>query len=82
MKTWLLKLMDRVNEASQKYGIKINVKTKVMLRQGSVVNLSLNGKNIIFCYLGSWIKDNGKSNTEIRAKTVMAMQLSVEGKNC
>lgn len=63
IKGWALKqktnwiLMDRVNEVSLKYEIKINVvKTKVMVifRQGGgVTNITLNGKyikQVKFCY--------------------------------
>ncbi len=73
-------IMDRLNEISHQYGMKINVKkTKVMVisrKGGGAVNITLNGVRIEqvakFCYLGSWITDDGRCDVEIRSRIAMA----------
>ena len=72
----LQKIMDSLNEIAQKYGMKINVKkTKVMVifrKGGGVVKITLNGERIEqvakFCYLGAWITEDGRCDTEIRSR--------------
>ena len=76
----LQKIMDSLNEISQKYGMKINVKkTKVMVisrKGGGVVKITLNGERIEqvakFCYLGAWITEDGRCDTEIRSRIALA----------
>ena len=76
----LQKIMDSLNEISQKYGMKINVKkTKVMVisrKGGGAVKITLNGERIEqvakFCYLGAWITEDGRCDTEIRSRIALA----------
>ena len=63
----LQNIMNRLNDVSKEYGMKINIKkTKVMRvskQGGGNVNVVLNEERIKqvaqFCYLGSLITDNG-----------------------
>ena len=76
----LQNIMNRVNDVSKEYGMKINIKkTKVMRvskQGGGNVNIVLNEERIKqvaqFCYLGSLITDNGGCSKEIRARIAMA----------
>ena len=71
----LQKIMDSLNEISQKYGMKINVKkTKVMVisrKGGAVVKITLNGERIEHG-LGAWITEDGRCDTEIRSRIALA----------
>ena len=82
----LQKIMDSLNEISQKYGMKINVKkTKVMVisRKGSgVVKITLNGQVAKFCYLGAWIIEDGRCDTEIRSRIALAKAAFNRRKSC
>ena len=60
------RLMDRMNETSKRYGMKINVKkTKTMIvsKSGGVVNVLVDGQKVEqvhqFKYLGSIIEEEG-----------------------
>ena len=72
--------MNRLNDASKEYGMKINIKkTKVMRvsKQGDGnANIVLNEERIKqvaqFCYLGSLITDNGSCSKEMKARIGMA----------
>ena len=67
-------IMNRLNDASKEYGMKINIrKTKVMKvskQGGGNVNIVLNEERIQqvaqSCYLGSLITDNGSCSKESR----------------
>ena len=59
--------------------MKINVnKTKVMKvsRNGGVINISIDGQRVEqvskFKYLGAWITEDGRSETEIKTRLGMA----------
>ena len=73
-------IMNRLNDASKEYGMKINIKkTKVMKvskQGGGNVNIVLNEERIKqvrkFRYLGSLITDNGSCSKEIKARIGMA----------
>ena len=73
-------LMDGLNDVSQEYGMKINVKkTKVMRISrhfGGNLNIILNEDRIEqvtkFYYLGTLIPDNGSCSTKIRSRIAMA----------
>ena len=54
-------------------------KTKVMVisrKGGGVVKITLNGERIEqvakFCYLGAWITEDGRCDTEIRSRIALA----------
>ena len=76
----LQNIMDGLNEASHKYGIKINVEKKkamvISRKGGGTINITLNGERIEqvskFCYLGSWITHDERYNVEIRPRIAMA----------
>ena len=76
----LQNIMNRLNDVSKEYGMKINIKkTKVMRvskQGGGNVNIVLSEERIKqvaqFCYLGSLITDNGSCSKEIRARIAMA----------
>ena len=76
----LQKIMDNLNVVSQSYGMKINVKkTKVMVisrKRTGPVTVTLNGERIEqvvkFCYLGSWVTEDGRCDTEIKSRIAMA----------
>src|SRR6218665_3099311 len=78
-KETLQQLMDRVNEASGKYGLEINTKkTKVMVvsRTCEKITITCNGENLeqveSFRYLGAIVEENGDGGKEIRARLGMA----------
>jgi len=76
----LQKLMDRVNETSKRYGMKINVKkTKTMIVSksgGGVVNVLVDGQKVEqvhqFKYLGSIIEEEGRCLVDVKARIGMA----------
>jgi len=69
----LQELVDRVNRAGRRYGLKINEnKTKVMATSGGLCTVRINN-NILdqvdtFPYLGSLITDDANCTKEIRAR--------------
>src|SRR6218665_2163397 len=74
-KETLQQLMDRVNEASGKYGLEINIKkTKVMVvsRTCEKITITCNGGNLeqveSFRYLGAIGEEKGDGGKEIRAR--------------
>ena len=72
--------MDTLVEVGRKYDMKINVKkTKTMRmskRDGSVVNIVIEGKNVEqvkkFRYLGAMIKEDSRCDVEIKTRIGMA----------
>ena len=83
-------IMNRLNDASKEYGMKINIKKtkgmKISKQGGGNVNTVLNEERIKqvgqFHYLGSVITDNGSCSKEIKARIGMAKKLSTDGENC
>src|SRR6218665_3734823 len=78
-KETLQQLMDRVNEASGKYGLEINIKkTKVMVvsRTCEKITITCNGGNLeqeeSFRYLGAIVEENGDGGRGIIAKLCIA----------
>jgi hypothetical protein len=74
-------LMDLLNEASEEYGMKINLKkTKVMQISRHPVNITvvIEGNTLEqvqeFCYLGSLITEDGKCHKEIRRRIAMGKE--------
>ncbi len=74
----LQKIMNRLNESVKAYDMKINVnKTKVMQvsRNGGLINIVIDGQKIEqvskFKYLGGWITEDGRCETEIRTRIAM-----------
>ncbi|XKL63710.1 hypothetical protein PGB90_006074 [Kerria lacca] len=71
-------LLNRVNEASKKYGLSINInKTKMMvINKGGVenVHLELMGEHIervsYFKYLGAWINEDMNPDEGIKVRMV------------
>ena len=75
----LQKIMDRLNDTATSYDMKINVnKTKVMKvsRNGGLINIKIDGQKVEqvskFKYLGAWITEDGRSETEIKTRIGMA----------
>ena len=76
----LQKMMDKLNETCQVYGMAINVKkTKVLVisKTGKIkCSLSLGGGTIEqvtrYKYLGSWIQENARCEEEIKTRIGMA----------
>jgi hypothetical protein len=75
----LQKLMDSINAEAKRYDMKINAKkTKVMRisREEGGIDITIDGQKIEqvrkFQYLGSWITDDGKCETEVKARIAMA----------
>ena len=74
------RVMDGLNNAAKRYGMKINVKkTKVMKiskKGGGRVNILIDGQKVEqvdkFKYLGAWITEDGRCETEIKARIGMA----------
>src|SRR5688572_9052884 len=74
--------MDRLNETSTEYGMRINIKkTKVMkISKGeeTTVNIRIEGKEIEqvkeFCYLGSLITTDAKCHKEIRRRIAIGKE--------
>ena len=75
-------MMNRLNEVSEKWGMKINIKkTKVMVisrDKVKTVELELSGQKIEqvheFCYLGSMITEDAKCHKEIRRRIALGKQ--------
>ena len=78
----LQEMMDRLNETSTEYGMRINIKkTKVMkISKGeeTTVNIRIEGKEIEqvkeFCYLGSLITTDAKCHKEIRRRIAIGKE--------
>src|SRR5580698_2115631 len=76
----LQRMMNALNNTAKRYDMKINIKkTKVMKisrHGGGVVNILLDGQKVEqvqkFKYLGAWITDDGRNETEIRTRLAMA----------
>jgi hypothetical protein len=76
----LQRVMDGLNNAAKRYGMIINVKkTKVMKisKKGrGRVNILINGEKVEqvdkFKYLGAWITEDGRCETEIKTRIGMA----------
>ena len=75
----LQNIMNRLNDTAKMYDMKINVsKTKVMKvsRNGGVINIFVDGQKLEqvnkFKYLGAWITEDGRSETEIKTRLAMA----------
>ena len=71
----LQRLLDKLNQVSGNYGMRINTKkTKVMAatRNGEILNISVSGKRLeqvdCFKYLGSLISKESDCSKEIRAR--------------
>src|SRR5215470_1030112 len=75
-------IMNRVHEIAKKYGMRINVKKTKSMRVsrsgGGVVRIVVDGQQVEqvckFKYLGSWITDDVRCQTEIRARIAMAKE--------
>lgn len=77
----LQEMMNRLNETSEKYGMKINVgKTKVMsITKNDYpcpdLKMTINGQKIDtvknFCYLGSVITEDGRCHAEVQRRIAM-----------
>jgi Reverse transcriptase (RNA-dependent DNA polymerase)/Endonuclease/Exonuclease/phosphatase family len=75
----LQKMMDRLNEISLNYDMKINVaKTKVMrVSKGKAkkIKITLNGEKLEqvekFCYLGSMVTEDARCRVEIKRRIAM-----------
>ena len=72
-------ILDKLNESAKQYDMKINVKkTKVMKisRNGGTMNIMIDGQKVEqvnkFKYLGAWITEDGRCETEIRTRIGMA----------
>ena len=71
--------MDALNDAGKDYGMKINRKKTKLMRiskqPGKVVKLFIDGYQIeqvsSFCYLGSMITEDGRSEKEIKCRIGM-----------
>jgi HJR/Mrr/RecB family endonuclease len=78
----LQRIVDRLDEASKMYEMKINVKkTKVMLvskEAGKKMKIVIDGKEVEqvdrFKYLGSMLTEDGKSMTDIKVRVAMAKE--------
>ena len=76
----LQRIMDALNDAGTDYGMKINIKKTKLMRiskqPGKVVKLFIDGYQIeqvsSFCYLGSIITEDGRSEKEIKCRIGMA----------
>ena len=80
-------IVDKLDNTAKKYDIKINIKkTKVMKvsKNGGVINIVIDGQKVEqvgkFKYLGAWITEDGRSETEIRVRIgmIMAMTLMID----
>ena len=75
-------MMDRLNEKTKKYDMRINVKkTRVMRikKEGSgKIDIVLDGQRVEqvtkFKYLGTWVTDDGRCDLEIRSRIGMAKE--------
>ena len=72
-------ILDKLNESAKQYDMKINVKkTKVMKisKNGGTMNIMIDDQNVEqvnkFKYLGAWITEDGRCETEIRTRIGMA----------
>mgnify|MGYP003416914146 FL=1 len=78
----LQRIMNRLNETSGEYGMKINIaKTKVMRISrtgGKSVDITVNGVKLEqvkqYCYLGSMIAEDCKCQIEIRRRIAMGKE--------
>ena len=78
----LQKIMERLNETAEKYGMRINKKkTKVMRvsrEGGGVVEVILDGQKIEqvdkYLYLGSWITEDGKCDADVKSRIAQAKE--------
>jgi hypothetical protein len=78
----LQKLMDNLVTVAKEYNMKVNVKKskvmKVSRKGGGQVNLVVEGKKVEqvtkFKYLGSWITEDGRCETEVKARIGMAKE--------
>ena len=76
--TELQELIDRVNEASERAGLSINIsKTKVMVSasEKKTITIQINGKRLeqveSFVYLGSTFQESGECKVDIRKRLAM-----------
>ena len=65
--------VDRLNRASQKYGLEINIdKAKIMATQDIINNTTINGTPVekveTFTYLGSLFRQEAKCDNDVKAK--------------
>ena len=78
----LQKIVDRLDEASKRYEMKINVKkTKVMIvskKAGKKLKIVIDGKEVEqvdkFKYLGAMLTEDGKAMTDIKVREAMAKE--------
>jgi hypothetical protein len=78
----LQKLMDGLVSAAKDYNMKVNVKkTKVMKvgrKDGAAMNIFIEGGKVEqvskFKYLGSWITEDGRTETEVKERIGMAKE--------
>ena len=81
-KTNLQNMLDKLKETGKKYGMSINVKkTKVMVvsKAGKIQCQITLDNNVLeqvsqYKYLGSWITEDARCDTEIKARIAMAKQ--------
>ena len=78
IKVGLQRLMDGLVSAAKDYNMKVNVKTKVMKAgrtSGGAMNIFIKGGKVEhvskFKYLGSWITEDGRTETEVKARIGM-----------
>ena len=76
----LHRIMDAMNDAGKDNGMNINIKktklTRISKQPGKVVKLFIDGYQIAkvssFCYLGSMVTEDGRSEKEIKCRIGMA----------
>jgi len=71
--TDLQKLVNRLDQSSHKYGLRINIdKTKVMATQGIIGNITIQGTPVeevnTFVYLGALVTKDSNSTLDLKAK--------------
>ena len=71
-------ILDKLNESAKQYDMKINVKkTKVIKisKNWGTMNIMIDGQKVEqvnkFKYLGAWITEDGRCETEIRTRIGM-----------
>jgi len=78
----LQKIMDKLNVTAENVGMKINIKNtktlKVSRNVGEEINIMINGSRIeqikSLKYLGSTMTEDGRCETEIKVRIVLAKE--------